>query len=141
MIRTLLRVLGILLSVLLLGAVVLGARALRLPSRQVSVPPAPARAVDAGQVAQHLAEAIRIPTVITSQDAAELDAEPFLALSAWLAETYPRLHAALSLERVSGHSLVYTWPGSDPALAPILLLAHQDVVPAGTPERHSVNLT
>lgn len=135
MLRTLVRVLAVLLSALVLAIVVLGARALRLPSRQVSVPPAPARAVDAGQVAQHLAEAIRIPTVITSQDAAELDAEPFLALSAWLAETYPRLHAALSLERVSGHSLVYTWPGSDPALAPILLLAHQDVVPAGTPER------
>ncbi|MEB2343879.1 MAG: M20 family peptidase [Deltaproteobacteria bacterium] len=135
MTRTILRALGLLLSLLVLAAVVLTLRALRLPSRQVSVPPAPARAVDAERVAAHLAEAIRIPTVITSPDPAELEAEPFRAFSAWLAATYPRLHGALALERVSGHSLLYTWQGSDPALAPLLLLAHQDVVPAGNPER------
>lgn len=135
MIRTLARVLGILLSVLVLAVVVLGARALRLPSRQIEVPPAPERAVDAEAVAERLAAALRIPTVITSQRPAELDGEPFLAFSAWLATTYPRLHATLALERVSGHSLLYTWPGSDPSLAPILLLAHQDVVPAADPER------
>ena len=135
MIRLLLRALGVLLSLLLLALVVLGARALRLPSRQVSVPPAPARAVDADRVAARLAEAIRIPTVVTSADPAELEAEPFRAFAAWLAASYPRLHGALALERVSEHSLVYTWPGADPALAPLLLLAHQDVVPAANAER------
>lgn len=135
MIRTLLRALGVLVSLLVLAVVALGVRALQLPSRQVTAPPAPARTIDAERAARHLAEAIRIPTIITSPDPAELDAEPFRALSAWLAASYPLLHGALSLERVSDHSLVYTWPGSEPGLAPILLLAHQDVVPAGNPER------
>lgn len=135
MIRTLLRTLGVLLFALLVAVGGLGFRALQLPSRQVSVPPAPERAVDAERVARHLAEAIRIPTIITSPEPAEQDAEAFRAFAAWLEATYPRLHGALSLERVSDHSLVYTWPGSEPALAPLLLLAHQDVVPAGNPER------
>lgn len=135
MLRLLARALAVVVAALVLAAVVLGVRALRLPSRQIAVPAAPARDVDAARVAQHLAEAIRIPTVVTAQDAAELDAEPFGAFAAWLAATYPRLHAALALERVSDHTLVYTWPGSDATLAPILLLAHQDVVPAGSPER------
>jgi carboxypeptidase PM20D1 len=31
---------------------------------------------------------------------------------------------------IGGYSLLYTWPGSDPALPAIVLLAHLDVVPA-----------
>jgi len=137
MIRFLLRTLGLLLTVLVVGAVVLGARALRLPSRQVPAPPAPARAVDAERVAGHLAEAIRIPTISYSSEPADLQAGAFRDLAAWLAATYPGLHRALALERVSDHSLVYTWAGSVPTLPPLLLLAHQDVVPAVDPERWS----
>lgn len=135
MARTFLRALGLLLSLAVLAGAVMTLRALRLPSRQIAVSPAPPRAVDTERVAAHLAEAIRIPTVITSPDTAQLEAEPFRAFSAWLVATYPRLHGALALERVSGHSLLYTWTGSEPALPPLLLLAHQDVVPAGNPER------
>ena len=35
----------------------------------------------------------------------------------------------MSREVVAGHTLIYTWKGSDPSLAPIVLMAHQDVVP------------
>ena len=34
-----------------------------------------------------------------------------------------------SANSIGGHSLLYTWEGSDPKAAPIALLAHQDVVP------------
>lgn len=133
--RALLRGAGVLAVLLVLALLALGLRALRLPSRQLAVAPAPARAVDADAVAARLAEAIRIPTIITSPDPAQLDAAPFRAFADWLAASYPRLHGALARETVSEHSLLYTWPGSDPALAPLLLLAHQDVVPAADPER------
>lgn len=133
--RTLLRGVGVLVVLLVLALVALGLRALRLPSRQLEVAPAPARAVDADAVAARLAEAIRIPTIITSPDPAQLDGAPFRAFADWLAASYPRMHGALARETVSEHSLLYTWPGSDPALAPLLLLAHQDVVPAADPER------
>jgi carboxypeptidase PM20D1 len=39
------------------------------------------------------------------------------------------LHATLQREVVGGHSLLYTWAGTDPKAKPIALLAHQDVVP------------
>jgi carboxypeptidase PM20D1 len=35
-------------------------------------------------------------------------------------------------EVVGGYSLLYTWPGSDPAAKGVMLMAHQDVVPIAT---------
>ena len=134
MLRPLLRVLGVVVALLLFAAVLLTVRALRLPSRQISVPPAPERTVDADRAARHLAEAIRIPTISYSPDPEDLQAEAFDAFAAWLAATYPQLHETLTLERVSEHSLVYTWTGMDPDLAPLVLLAHHDVVPAENEE-------
>ena len=127
------KLVGLLFVALLLFIAALTLAALRLPSRQVQVAPAPERPVDAELVAQHLAEAIRFPT-ISYQDRAQMAPAVFAAFQAFLAATYPRLHATLGLESV-GMSLLYTWRGTSPALPPILLLAHQDVVPAENPER------
>lgn len=109
--------------------------ALRLPSRQIERPPAPPRGVEADAVAGHLAEALRFRTISHSTDPAELEAEAFAAFRGWLEATYPKLHRTLPREIVAGDSLLYTWPGSDPQLEPILLAAHQDVVPAENLER------
>jgi carboxypeptidase PM20D1 len=123
---------------LLLAAITaLTLAALRFPSRQIDVAPAPPRAIDAEQVAQHLAAAIRFPTISFSDDPAQFQTGAFDAFHVWLAQTYPRLHRTLVQERVGGHGLLYTWQGSDPRLEPILLLAHQDVVPADNAERWS----
>lgn len=89
--------------------------------------------VDVSAAAQHLAEAIRFPTVSLAEE--DDDPAPFEHFHAWLAETYPAFHAAARLERVSGLSLMYTWEGSDPAQPPIVLLAHQDVVPVAEDTR------
>jgi carboxypeptidase PM20D1 len=93
-------------------------------------PPAPAADVYSPPTgaAERLAEALRIPT-ISSQDPADFDAAAFAALHALLEERFPRVHAALGREAVGEHSLLYTWPGSEPSLAPLLLMAHLDVVP------------
>ncbi len=48
-----------------------------------------------------------------------------------LEESFPRTHRNLRLERIDDTSLLYTWEGSDPGLAPILLAAHQGVTQAG----------
>ncbi len=85
-------------------------------------------AVDAGLVAQHLGEAIRFAT-IANPDPALQDNSAFEGLQAWMAATYPALHAAAPPQRVNGLALLLRWPGSDPSLAPLLLAAHQDVVP------------
>ncbi|MFO1408573.1 MAG: M20 family peptidase [Steroidobacteraceae bacterium] len=83
---------------------------------------------DTARAAAHLAEAVRIRTV-SHQDPADNDWAEWDRLHAWLAATYPAAHAAMQRQVFQGRTLVYTWPGSDPSLAPFVLMAHQDVVP------------
>lgn len=89
---------------------------------------APPIVVDSAKAADHLAQAIRFQTV-SHQDKADDQPAEWDKLHAWLQTTYPAAHAAMSREVISDHTLVYTWKGSDPSLAPIVLMAHQDVVP------------
>jgi len=94
---------------------------------------APAPEINVDLAAARLGEAIRIQTISRTEGVVE-NPEAFLAFHAFLQTAYPRIHAALRREVVADYSLFFTLPGSDPALPPILLLAHQDVVPveAGT---------
>lgn len=120
----------ILLALLVLLAALAGVvlvRATRLPSLQlpaetaVTVEPLPG-------AAERLAAALRIPTV-SHGDTARSDAAAFAALHAHLAGAFPRVHATLRREEVVRGAVLYTWPGSDPALAPVVLMGHLDVVP------------
>jgi carboxypeptidase PM20D1 len=114
----------------LLAALVLAVavNTLRQGSRQIDVPPLAPIAVDEKVAGESLAAAIRAKTV-SSQEQADLNTEQFQALHAHLQARYPKLHAALEREVVGGLSLLYRWPGSDASAKPILLMAHQDVVP------------
>ncbi len=76
----------------------------------------------------HLQQGIRFKTVSVS-DSAKPDSSAFLALHRYLASVYPLVHQKLQQEKVNGYSLVYTWKGKDLSLKPIILMAHQDVVP------------
>jgi carboxypeptidase PM20D1 len=89
---------------------------------------APPIAIDVDRAAQRLAEAIRFRTV-SHQDPQDNDWAEWDRLHAWMQATYPAVHAAMTREVVAGHTLVYTWPGTDPALPAIVLMAHHDVVP------------
>lgn len=93
-------------------------------------------AVDADAAAQRLAGAVRIPTISTAQGS---DDQALTDFAAYLQASFPRLHASLTREVVNGHSLLYTWKGRDEHAAPVLLLAHMDVVPVepGTEARWS----
>jgi carboxypeptidase PM20D1 len=93
-----------------------------------SVKVAPPIAVDLAAAAQHLSQAVQIQTV-SHQDPAENQPAEWTRLHDFLSATYPAAHAAMTREIVAGNTLVYSWQGSDPALAPIVLMAHQDVVP------------
>ena len=98
----------------------------RRPPPAAAIPAAPAFSLDAA--ARHLGEAIRCRT-ISHQDAALDEAAEWATLQAWLLATYPAVAAHTQRELVGGRSLIVTWPGSEPALAPVILMAHQDVVP------------
>jgi carboxypeptidase PM20D1 len=101
---------------------------LRKGSRQLDVPPLAVLPVDEQGAAQRLGEAVRLRTISSREDAA-LNADQFLQLHALLEQRFPKTHAALKREVVNGLSLLYTWQGSKPDLKPIMLMAHQDVVP------------
>ncbi|WP_295846285.1 M20 family peptidase [Tardiphaga sp.] len=107
---------------------VLAFNAFNLSSRQLRVTPIPRVAVDEQAAAARLAEAIRFPT-ISGTAQAEPFADALRAMQVHLVVSFPAFHAAAARETVGGHSLLYTWQGSDPSLRPIALLAHQDVVP------------
>ncbi|MFT3727447.1 MAG: M20/M25/M40 family metallo-hydrolase [Terricaulis sp.] len=100
----------------------------------VTLPSAGAYPLDVNTAAQHLAEAVRFNTVslVNTTD----DRSNFQRFQAWMITTYPAFHAIAKREVINGLGLLYTWQGSDPAQPPILLLAHQDTVPA-PPETRS----
>lgn len=122
------RVLTVLAASLVLLALLLLGRAAMLESRQLDVPPAAPLKVDGAAVAERLALALRERTV-SHQDATQVDAAAFRQLQTLLRVAYPRTHAALRQEKVSGLSLLYTWEGRNPELEPVLFAAHLDVVP------------
>ncbi len=85
-------------------------------------------ASSADVIAERLAGAIRFETV-SREDPAAFDPEPFEGLAAYLRDLYPRTHAALDLERINDHTLLFEWKGTNPELRPALFMAHLDVVP------------
>jgi carboxypeptidase PM20D1 len=122
------KVAAVLAAAFLVLVAVLVGRAFRGGPPEEAVEAVPPNALDRLALAQRLARAIQIETV--SQDVATPpDLEAFRALHDQLAQSFPRLHAALEREVVADASLLYRWKGSDPAAAPILLMAHLDVVP------------
>ena len=96
---------------------------------RVELPDVPA--ISADVAAEHLSEAIQFRTItLSGGDPRPGQEGPWLELHDWLEVTYPAAHAAMTKEIVPGTlTLLYTWQGSDPSLQPLLLMAHQDVVP------------
>jgi carboxypeptidase PM20D1 len=109
-------------------AAALSLRALVMGSRQVDVAAVPPLAVDARAAAERLAGAVRFET-ISFDDRPDASADAIFALHDYVARRFPRVHRALKLEKIGRFSLLYTWTGSDPALKPVILMAHQDMVP------------
>ncbi|RZK87329.1 MAG: hypothetical protein EOO62_39420, partial [Hymenobacter sp.] len=94
---------------------------LRLPNHQLAAgPPAPAVAVAPDSALAHLAGALRLATVSRTKYA-ETDTVPFDQLQAYLQRTFPLVQQRLKLQIVNHYGLLYEWPGTDPALKPLLL--------------------
>lgn len=89
---------------------------------------APAVRIDVQRAARNLSQAIRIRTIRHQDRAEDIDAE-WTRLHGLLRSAYPAAHAAMAREELASRTLVYTWAGTDPSLRPVVLMAHQDVVP------------
>lgn len=122
------RIFVVLLGIVLLLAAIVAVNTLRKGSRQLNVAAVPMVPVDEKAVSERLAGTLVFRT-ISSYDKPEQNAGEFIKLHAYLQQHYPKAHAVLKRELIGNYSLLYTWPGSDPAAKPVLLMAHQDVVP------------
>lgn len=103
------------------------------PPADVELPDTAAYQIDVSAAAQRLSQAIRFRTV--SLVTPEEDRGEFTRLHAWMQQTYPAFHAVARREVVGELSLLYTWEGTDPGQPPIVLAAHQDVVPVADDTR------
>ena len=100
----------------------------RLSSKQLSgITPTPALDLS-DSIINNFAKAVQFRTV-SNADITQIDSAQFDKFIAFIAQTYPLVHAQLAFERVNGFSLLYEWKGKNSALKPALLMGHYDVVP------------
>jgi carboxypeptidase PM20D1 len=128
-----LRALALLVCLLAPVVLVVVARTFTVSKADSTVPlEYSATAFDVPAVAMRLSAALQFETISYEERS---EAAAFENFRAWLADTYPRFHAVARRELVGGGTLIYEWSGSDASLQPIVLMAHQDVVPVSQPER------
>ncbi len=113
--------------VLFVGAFLL-IRTVTFPMRNETAQPVELAEIEAGRVAGHLAETLRLETISTPEGSPQ-DCQALLDLHARLEKMYPQVHASLKREVVGEYSLLYHWAGQQPDLPALLFAAHQDVVP------------
>lgn len=81
--------------------------------------------------AEHLSGIVQFPTLSHDVEA-KIDFDVFFKMQEYLEKAYPNVHATLEKEIVGKAALLYRWKGTGKSKAlPLLLMAHQDVVPEG----------
>ncbi len=118
--------LGLLLLVLILIGIVLF-NTYRFTARHVEAEVLPAPELTEDKL-DHFRQAISYRT-ISYGDSSLFDSTQFIGFRKFLEQTYPKTHQTLTREIVAGYSLLYKWEGKNPELKPVVLMAHQDVVP------------
>lgn len=86
------------------------------------------KAIDVDKAAQHLSKAIQFQTV-SYDDEAQIAYQPYRDFVAWMAQTYPLTHSALTLTMINDFTFLFHWSGTNPEHN-VLISHHYDVVPA-----------
>jgi len=122
-------------SIFLLLVLILIGNTLLHHSQQLTVTPVTPPLIDEAAASRRLADSLHFVT-ISSQTDLNANANQFDQLHAYIDHSYPLIRAKLKRETIGGNSLLYQWEGSDPTAKPILLMAHQDVVPIAPGTQH-----
>jgi carboxypeptidase PM20D1 len=117
---------GLAVGFLILG-MSLGIGVSRHPSKQLPKLQASLFQIDGPEAAKRLSGAIKIQTI--TDDDAPVRIGAIHELHTYLQKQFPTVHHVLKREVIHEGALLFTWLGVDPTLKPILLMAHQDVVP------------
>ncbi|HVM75326.1 MAG TPA: M20 family peptidase [Candidatus Saccharimonadales bacterium] len=128
--KKLLKLVGLIVLVLL---VIVVARTFLATSKQVAAVAATQPPVDAQKAARDLSGSIPFQTISWegggNDEQKKATADAFTGFHAYLEKTFPQVYAKLPHETVGANNILFTWKGTDPALQPMLLTGHQDVVP------------
>ncbi len=119
-------VLGILAGILFFNMSTFGSKAGSQEAIKLPEPPA----FDVQAAAATVGDAIKLQTVTyTAGDPKPGTDQAWTDLHALLAQRFPTIFATAPPEAVAGQAMLMTWAGADPSLPPVILMAHQDVVP------------
>ncbi len=110
-------------------------RTVRMTPIAVEAPPVREVVLNQEEIAQRLAGALRFET-ISDVDPSRVNLDAFRTFHAYLKSSFPRVHGTLKREVIGDAALLYTWRGRSATAAPILLMAHQDVVPVTPGTEH-----
>ena len=104
-------------------------RAARLKPSRVPGKPIDAGGYRAGDDAvERFQEMLRVPT-ISHEDPTQVDRAPFENWVPTLRRLFPKVFDICELTMIDEFGILLRWPGTDPTLDPVVLMAHQDVVP------------
>ncbi|OAQ40811.1 peptidase M20 [Pedobacter psychrophilus] len=121
--KKLLKIIGVLFLILI---IIILFRTLTFKSKQVKVHLAPKISLNDSCI-NHLQKAINFRTI--SYDDSKIDSSQFIGFQKYLIEAYPLVFSKMKLEKVNDLSLILHWKGKSAKVKPIVLMAHQDVVP------------
>lgn len=126
-------VLAVVVALVALLAIVLVVNAARLKPTPVPDPLPPSGIEGDDAAVARFQELLRCETVwdLHNPDADRSAFDEFVPL---LRRLYPTVFERLELELVDGYGISLLWKGADRTLAPVVLMAHHDVVPADASE-------
>lgn len=126
-------VLAVVVALVALLAIVLVVNAVRLKPTPVPDPLPPSGIEGDDAAVARFQELLRCETVwdLHNPDADRSAFDEFVPL---LRRLYPTVFERLELELIDGYGISLLWKGVDRALAPVVLMAHHDVVPADASE-------
>lgn len=78
-------------------------------------------------IVNKLAEAVRFKTISYHDE--KSDTTVFKAFHRFLETSFPKVFTQLDVQFINGLSILIKWEGADKSLKPMILMAHQDVVP------------
>jgi carboxypeptidase PM20D1 len=117
-------------SLLALAIAVVLIRTLAAASARPIAPPLREEALEEATGVELALSALVRRATVSRYRRGEEDEEAFSGFKRDLAALFPLSRASMRFEEIGDRGLLYEWEGSDPSLAPAIICAHFDVVPA-----------
>ena len=122
-------VFAVIAALIVVLAIVLAVNAMRLKPTPVSDPLPQSSAMGTDEAVERFREILRSKTVWAAADP-DADHTAFDEFVPKLRGLYPRVFEACELEMIDAYGISLLWKGENRELAPIVLMAHHDVVEA-----------